>query len=75
MTERRPPTMPLDPPRGDVGRLRDEPGRSARRVDPGDVAESVRTGPGESDVHDTPVPESSACSASENECTNAFVAA
>ena len=36
---------------------------------------SVGTGPGASTVHDTPVPASSACSASENDCTNAFVAA
>ena len=42
---------------------------------PATAPNSVGTGPGASTVHDTPVPASSACSASENDCTNAFVAA
>ena len=38
-------------------------------------ANSVRVKPGESVVTLTPVPPSSACTASENDCTNALLAA
>jgi hypothetical protein len=42
---------------------------------PATAPNSVGTGPGARTVHETPVPASSAWSASENDCTNAFVAA
>ena len=42
---------------------------------PAACSNSVRVKPGHSEVTDTPVPDSSECTASEKECTNALLAA
>jgi hypothetical protein len=59
-----------------AGSVQKNPGSdSASEPNPAMSTNSVRTGPGQSEVALTPVPASSACRASVNESTKAFVAA
>ncbi len=76
-TERRPRSIPRTAAAAtSSGASETKPGTSDSTPSvPAISPNSVGTGPGASTVHETPLPASSAWSASENDWTNAFVAA